>query len=181
MWSSPLFWIVVAVMVFWSLGAYNRLVRLKSAVQSADALWRDVLDRWMRMSHDWLAQTDPQAAAMDDADAGGPLAARARLLKASLAMEVALAAAPAGPSGHASYGPAGEAYCALQAAWVDMLAFADPVAQPECGPWRARAAELQSLTTTAAHSADQAIKIYQSAISQFPASVLARVCGFGAA
>ena len=32
MWSSPLFWIVFAIALFWALGAYNRLMRLRSAV-----------------------------------------------------------------------------------------------------------------------------------------------------
>ena len=32
MWSSPLFWIVIAIGLFWALGAYNRLMRLRSAV-----------------------------------------------------------------------------------------------------------------------------------------------------
>lgn len=35
MWYSPLFWIAVAVTVFWALGAYNRLMRLRSAVVQA--------------------------------------------------------------------------------------------------------------------------------------------------
>ena len=32
LWSSPLFWIAFAVFLFWALGAYNRLMRLRSAV-----------------------------------------------------------------------------------------------------------------------------------------------------
>ena len=47
MWSSPLFWIIVAVMVFWALGAYNRLVRLRAAAQAADTQWQEVLRRWV--------------------------------------------------------------------------------------------------------------------------------------
>lgn len=35
MWSSPLFWIVFAIVLFWALGAYNRLMRLRSAVVQA--------------------------------------------------------------------------------------------------------------------------------------------------
>lgn len=35
MWSSPLFWIVFSIAIFWALGAYNRLMRLRSAVVQA--------------------------------------------------------------------------------------------------------------------------------------------------
>ena len=72
MWSSPLFWILVAVMVFWALGAYNRLVRLRAAAQAADTQWQEVLRRWVQMSQAWRAAAPVQAADLED---GAALAA----------------------------------------------------------------------------------------------------------
>ena len=80
MWSSPLFWILVAVMVFWALGAYNRLVRLRAVAQAADTQWQEVLRRWVQMSQAWRAAAPVQAADLAD---GAALAVNERLRHAS--------------------------------------------------------------------------------------------------
>ena len=86
----PLFWILVAVMVFWALGAYNRLVRLRAAAQAADTQWQEVLRRWVQMSQAWRAAALVQAADLAD---GAALAANERLEHASQVLEAALVAA----------------------------------------------------------------------------------------
>ena len=92
MWSSPLFWILVAVMVFWALGAYNRLVRLRAAAQAADTQWQEVLRRWVQMSQAWRAAAPAQAVDLADSAA---LAVNERLEHASQVLEAALVAAQA--------------------------------------------------------------------------------------
>lgn len=176
MWSSPLFWILVAVMVFWALGAYNRLVRLRAAAQAADTQWQEVLRRWIQMSRAWRAAAPLQAADLAD---GASLAVNERLEHASQVLEVALAAAQAQGGERLPSDPEWDACRALLAAWTDMLANAGGTEGAEMAPWRAQAAELQSVTTIAARNAEDAMQAYQAAIGQFPASVLARVCGFG--
>ena len=75
--------------------------------------------------------------------------------------------------------PEWDACRALLAAWTDMLANAGGTEGAEMAPWRAQAADLQAVTTIAARNAEDAMQAYQAAIGQFPASVLAQVCGFG--
>ena len=176
MWSSPLFWILVAVMVFWALGAYNRLVRLRAAVQAADNQWQEVLRRWVQTSQAWRAAAPVQAADLAD---GAALAATERLEHASQVLEAALVAAQAQGGERLPSHPEWDACRALLAAWTDMLANAGGIEGAEMAPWRAQAADLQAVTTIAARNAEDAMHTYQAAIGQFPASVLARVCGFG--
>ncbi len=176
MWSSPLFWILVAVMVFWALGAYNRLVRLRAAVQAADNQWQEVLRRWVRTSQAWRAAAPVQAADLAD---GAALAATERLEHASQVLEAALVAAQARGGERLPSHPEWDACRALLAAWTDMLANAGGTEAAEMAPWRAQAADLQAVTTIAARNAEEAMQAYQAAIGQFPASVLAQVCGFG--
>lgn len=176
MWSSPLFWILVAVMVFWALGAYNRLVRLRAAVQAADTQWQEVLRRWVQTSQAWRAAAPVQAADLAD---GAALAATERLEHASQVLEAALVAAQTQGGERLPSHPEWDACRALLAAWADMLANAGGPEGAEMAPWRAQAAELQAVTTIAARNAEDAMQAYQAAIGQFPASVLARVCGFG--
>ena len=176
MWSSPLFWILVAVMVFWALGAYNRLVRLRAAVQAADNQWQEVLRRWVQTSQAWRAAAPVQAADLAD---GAALAATERLEHASQVLEAALVAAQARGGERLPSHPEWDACRALLAAWTDMLANAGGTEGAEMAPWRAQAADLQAVTTIAARNAEDAMQAYQAAIGQFPASVLARVCGFG--
>ena len=176
MWSSPLFWILVAVMVFWALGAYNRLVRLRAAVQAADTQWQEVLRRWVQTSQAWRAAAPVQAADLAD---GAALAATERLEHASQVLEAALVAAQTQGGERLPSHTEWDACRALLAAGTDMLANAGGTEGAEMAPWRAQAAELQATTTIAARNAEDAMQAYQAAIGQFPASVLARVCGFG--
>ena len=176
MWSSPLFWILVAVMVFWALGAYNRLVRLRAAVQAADNQWQEVLRRWVQTSQAWRAAAPVQAADLAD---GAALAATERLEHASQVLEAALVAAQTQGGERLPSHPEWDACRALLAAWTDMLANAGGTEGAEMAPWRAQAADLQAVTTIAARNAEDAMQAYQAAIGQFPASVLAQVCGFG--
>ena len=176
MWSSPLFWILVAVMVFWALGAYNRLVRLRAAAQAADTQWQEVLRRWVQMSQAWRAAAPAQAVDLAD---GAALAATERLEHASQVLEAALVAAQTQGGERLPSHTEWDACRALLAAWTDMLANAGGTEGAEMAPWRAQAAELQSVTTIAARNAEDAMQAYQAAIGQFPASVLAQVCGFG--
>ena len=119
MWSSPLFWILVAVMVFWALGAYNRLVRLRAAAQAADTQWQEVLRRWVQMSQAWRAAAPVQAADLAD---GAALAATERLEHASQVLEAGRVAAQTQGGERLPSHTEWDACCALLAAGTDMLA-----------------------------------------------------------
>ncbi len=152
MWSSPLFWILVAVMVFWALGAYNRLVRLRAAAQAADNQWQEVLRRWVQTSQAWRAAAPVQAADLAD---GAALAATERLEHASQVLEAALVAAQTQGGERLPSHTEWDACRALLAAWIDMLANAGGTEGAEMAPWRAQAADLQAVTTIAARNAER--------------------------
>ena len=147
--GRPLFWILVAVMVFWALGAYNRLVRLRAAAQAADTQWQEVLRRWVQMSQAWRAAAPVQAADLAD---GAALAANERLEHASQVLEAALVAAQARGGERLPSHTEWDACRALAGGWTDMLANAGGTEGAEMAPWRAQAADLQAVTTIAARA-----------------------------
>ena len=55
LWSSPLFWIVFAVLLFWALGAYNRLMRLRSAVVQSFGSFDAHMVRLVALLGEWDA------------------------------------------------------------------------------------------------------------------------------
>ena len=92
------FWALLALLFFWAIGAYNRLVRLRSAVVKAFA----VLDEQLVRQLVWVQGCLPEAMRGGAVTAPGELqdevtAAWARLHAASEQFAVALAQARAQP------------------------------------------------------------------------------------
>lgn len=172
MWSSPLFWILVAVLVFWSLGAYNRLVRLKAAAQTAAVHLRGLQKRCAQLPRDWVASwPDPQP--MDhtrnvDAEA---------LLAASAVLDAALSPSNAQTQHTEPCASIQEASLVLHNAWIDTMQAAAAAAW-DVVAWQARWTELQALLQPAQRGYEDASQSYRCAIRQFPASMLAPVVGF---
>ena len=177
MWSSPLFWILVAVLVFWSLGAYNRLVRLKAAAQAAGVHLRGLQKRCAQLPRDWVAAGPTPALPVSQAPGGVPEAHTEALLAASDLLDKALSPAKAPLPPQEPHASAQEASLVLQNAWADAMQAA-AVSEWDVAAWQARWAELQALLVPAQRGYEEASQAYLCAIRQFPASVLARVVGF---
>lgn len=172
MWSSPLFWIWVAVLVFWSLGAYNRLVRLKAAAQTAGVHLRGLQKRCAQLPRDWVASW-PNPQPMDrarDVDAEA-------LLAASAVLDAALSPSKAQTQHTEPCASIQEASLVLHNAWIDTMQAA-ATAEWDVAAWQARWTELQALLQPAQRGYEDASQSYRCAIRQFPASMLARVVGF---
>jgi LemA protein len=215
MWYSPLFWIAIAFIVFWALGAYNRLMRLRSAVIQTfggfDAHTQRLLALLAELT---AAQAAGRAtAAMPQAQADGPMtalegaaahfsatlaAARARPLHPDAIAALAAAqnnlhacwsdtmhhhASPATPSVDESQVAAGEP--PGRTAQVDELpgsmAVSLSAALHSVMPWQIRWGENVAHVSHALQVFNDAVRQYNEAIAQFPASVLARLFGFKAA
>jgi LemA protein len=168
---------LVAVGVFWTLGAYNRLVALRNAIGQAWAKVEDALRQRGQAAWPLLALVQ------------GPLAAEAGALRATdVALNEATRAAQqmgAGPvvAAHASEWVAAEASLAAHAsrlfALVDQHADVRELADvlTHTGGWRDAGQRLGF----ARQNFNEAATAYNQACALFPTRLLVRLFGFGPA
>lgn len=169
---SSVFWGLLAIMAFWAVGAYNRIVRLRSAALQAfgglDAHWVRLLamlgecdaaqvtaGRVMVAGRpEWLEAMNQFAARL--------AVARARPLHSEVAEQLLLARQE------------------LARTWAALLAGPD-VSAEVWAPWAERWEQHRLQNALATEQFNQAVVQYNAAIDQFPAWVLARFFGFKAA
>lgn len=165
--TDLILWLAPALLVFWSVGAYNRLVRLRGEVRSAFGQIDAELQR-----HLDLATTLPA-----DAEEGSTWG---QLLAANRQVQLCLATARAKPldgSAIAALVAAGEV---LTLAWdraerEDAHDLAGPLLPPSVPIARA---QLMTQVQAAAAQFNEAVARYNRAVSQFPAVLLAWIFGF---
>lgn len=193
LWSSPLFWIVFAVLLFWALGAYNRLMRLRSAVVQSFGSFDAHMVRLVALLGEWDAAIAVQPGRLLAGTREQELAA---LQGATIQVSASLAVARARPLQPDAMAALAAARDVLQASWQAALAQPAPQA-PEGGGlasdappepavtalsiWQIRWDEHQLQNTQAIQAFNDAVQHYNAAIAQFPASLLAWVFGFKAA
>lgn len=173
---------VLALLLFWAVGAYNRLVRLRAAIGAAFA----ALDARFAERLAWLgSMLEPVDG---PPDTNGPEAEPApvpvapswtRLAAASEQWALALAPVRAQPTDGGAVSRFTLAQSALQAAWnsVPVQDWANRVAMeatPVLAQWERLHHQEQPLTL----AFNDAVQRYNAAIGQFPAGVMARLCGF---
>ncbi len=174
--SSLLAWLVPAILLFWCVGAYNRLVRLRAEVKSAFANVEAELLRHVQLAQD-LPQDDDDLSRVTGAR---PLWTQVHAATAQLTSSLASARArPLDPQGIAALQSAGEV---LSMAWEraereDAHDLAGSRLPEAVSTARAHAV-LQ--VQAAAHPFNTAVTRYNQAIAQFPAVLLAWVFGFKA-
>lgn len=175
MWSLSLDWIVLVVLVFWAVGAYNRVMRLRSACLQAFG----ALDIFFLQTQALLSEWNAAQAWPADASAGAHRLAHAAWLQSLGAMGAALAGARARPMHVPAMQQLEQAHGAQAAAWK---ALTDLPGAPDEGPaqqaWRQRWHQQQTQTGLAADQFNAAVAQYNAAIAQFPARVLAWFFGF---
>lgn len=174
--SSLLPWLLVALALFWAVGAYNRLVRLRSEANHAFAALEAELARQVRLVHECVPPEDEQAQSQFAGGSAfwGGLQGAAAQLSASLA---AARARPLDPDRIAALGSAQEV---LDMAW-DRAERDD--AHDLAGPrlpenFSGERQQLLRMTQTATEHFNQAVTRYNEAIAQFPAVLLAWLFGF---
>lgn len=175
MTSSLLSWVAFAVLLFWSVGAYNRLVRLRSDANGAFASLDVELTRQVALVHECVG---PAAAApvsqFDGTGFWGGLEGAAGQLSASLAQA---RARPLDPERIAALDAALEI---LRMAWERVERDdAHDLAGPRLPQNVAMEREQVARQVHAAGEAfNGAVARYNEAIGQFPALLLARLFGF---
>lgn len=176
--SSLLWWVLAAVLLFWAVGAYNRLVRLRSEANQAFAVLDGELQRHVRLVEACLPEGQTQPASLfdgqDEPSFWAGLQGAAGQLVASLA---AARQRPLEPERIAALAAAGDV---LGLAWEraerdDAHDLAGP-RLPET--LTATRAQLVAHTAAAAEQFNQAVGRYNAGIAQFPAVLLAWVFGF---
>ncbi len=174
--TSLLAWLVPAILLFWCVGAYNRLVRLRADVKTAFASVETELLRHVQLAQD-LPQDDDDLARFTGQK---PLWTQVRAATVQLTSSLASARArPLDPQGIAALQSAGEV---LAMAWEraereDAHDLAGP-RLPEAVS--ASRAQLVRQVQSAAEAFNAAVTRYNQAIHQFPAVLLAWVFGFKA-
>jgi LemA protein len=174
--SSFVPWVIAAVTVFWSVGAYNRLVRLRSDANGAFAALESELQKQVQLVQDCVPPEEewaPSQFAGGSAFWGGLQGAAAQL-SASLA---SAKARPLDPERIAALGSAQEV---LSTAW-DRAERDDAhdlagARLPE--NFSGERSQLVRMTQAATENFNQAVIRYNEAIAQFPAVMLAWVFGF---
>lgn len=199
LWSSPLFWIAFAVSLFWALGAYNRLMRLRSAVVQSFGSFDAHMVRLVALLGEFGAvQTVQRGSLLADASGAQELAA---LQGAVTQFSASLAVARARPLQGDAVAALTAAREVLRATWVTALqklltdpaqpaalaSASDPTGAPPgafpgvLSVWQVRWEEYAAQNEQAIRVFNDAVVQYNSAIAQFPASLLAWVFGFKAA
>ncbi len=172
-------WLLSAILVFWALGAYNRLVRLRAQVVQQFAPLEAVLMNYQELVHQAVtaAASAPQlwAAASITPDLGSDHLTRLQVA-ASLST-VAMARMQTHALEEDSIKAMQDAASELQDAWAALI---HPdvyyISVPEA--LKQRWLELDLLVTPELQRFNNAITDYNQAIAQYPAALLAKLFQF---
>ncbi|MDP3761752.1 MAG: LemA family protein [Ramlibacter sp.] len=174
--SSVVLWSVAAVLLFWGVGAYNRLMRLRAEANTAFAALEGELAKQVALVRECLPPPEATQPAPLDGDPGfwSGLHGAAAQFAASLAVA---RARPLEPQGIAALSAAQDVFTMAweRAERDDAHDLAGP-RLPET--LTARRAQLVMQTHSAIEHFDQAVGRYNDAIAQFPAVLLAWLFGF---
>jgi LemA protein len=174
--SSFVPWVVAAVALFWGVGGYNRLVRLRSDAKAAFTALETELTRLVALVHDCVPPEDEQAQSQFTGGSAfwGGLQGAAAQLAATLH---SAKAKPLDPERIAALSAAQEV---LAMSWDraerdDAHDLAGPRLPENSSSERQ---QLERMAQAAAENFNQAVARYNEGIGQFPATLLAWLFGF---
>lgn len=180
--NSLVLWSIAAVVLFWSVGAYNRLVRMRSDANDAFAAMAAAMVKQAALVHASLPAsmihtglTQPGELLDEVTQLWSGLRAAATQLTVSVA---AMRPRPLQPEAAAALS---EARDILLSAWVRVAHEANDLAGSSIP--EALTLQWQQLSAQARAAGDhfnQAVESYNAAIRQFPALLLAELFGFKA-
>lgn len=178
--DSVMLWFAIAVLLFWSMGAYNRLVRLRSQGLVAFAALEGLLNQYVllvktNVPDAGVAPSLPDSAQGQDASAGAwaGLAAAAEQFNASLKV------AHAQPLNGATMGALRTAFETLCLSWARLRDLPPDLAGAALpGALQSQWEQVASQVEVARTEFNKRVVNYNEAIAQFPALLLAWVSGF---
>jgi LemA protein len=178
--DSVAVWFVIAVLLFWSMGAYNRLMRLRSLGLVAFAALEGLLNQYGLLVNTNFPDADvarslPDSSQAQNLSAGAwvGLAAAVEQLNATLKM------AHAQPLKGSAMGALRTAFEALCLSWTrlrdlppDLAGSAPP------GTLQSQWEQVTAQVDVARTEFNKRVVNYNEAIAQFPALLLAKLSGF---
>ena len=174
MWTS---WLLLALLLFWAVGAYNRLVRLRSAAIQAFGGLDAHMVRLIALTGEYEA-----ARGADETAGTGPQDAHAALWAAATQFGASLAVLRARPLDVHAAEALTAAARVLDTAWQAALREAgwsgEGAAPPSLAPWVQRRGQLALHSASARQQFNDAALQYNAAVAQFPANLLAWLFGF---
>lgn len=195
-WTSPLFWIAFAVFLFWALGAYNRLMRLRSAVAQSFGSLDAHMVRLVALLGEFGAAQAVRRGSLVSGDTHDGDAEAAALQGATNQLSASLAVARARPLHPGAMAALSAAREVLHATWhsaarklqepsagldVEWATKSLGVAAAPTSVWQVRWDEHALQNEQAIQIFNDAVQQYNAGIAQFPANMLAKVFGFKAA
>lgn len=178
MTQTVLYWLLPAIFLFWALGAYNRLVRLRAQVIAAFV----AVDSRLSQS---LTRVTERVALGDGSDAGASLEIAPDgpnldgLRGAAIQLEVALRVVRRYPLDAPSVAALRTARATMQTAWEQRMQTGP--SSSDLAPNQRAWEDHQQVADEAVNVFNQCVNNYNQAIAQFPAVVLAYFFGFRAA
>ena len=176
MWILSLEWLFLAVLVFWVMGAFKRLKRLRQDSKQAFA----AVDTQFMQAIDWLRHCAHLQTLKEKVE-GIPIAhAQHALLPSADLLEAALLQAKQHPLRSEVIAALDSTWQGAQVAWLSYVQLSSGqtgINEAQLQEW---AQHWQQLTTLHRHSITQfngAVHDYNSAIAQFPACAIARLSG----
>ena len=176
MWILSLQWLLLAVLVFWSLGAFKRLKRLRNHCKNAfavvDVQFVEVIALLRSCAR--LQTLKEQVATVYVEHAQHALLPSADLL------ENALLQAKSNPLRPETIAALDSAWQGAQVAWqayVKLCAGQSEVHDEHIQAWLQCWQQLQTLQTHSTAQFNAAVQDYNLAIAQFPACAIARISG----
>ncbi len=169
MTASFAFWLLVAVLLFWSLGAYNRLVRLRAQVIGSFA----GVDQRMVQALALLGEVS----CAPDSDTQG----RSGLLAAAVQFEVALRVARKQILDASAMAALQTAYATVHVVWERRRAEAAEPDLTAIAVMQRAWEDNTQVVREAEASYNAAVQEYNGAIRQFPASILSYFFNFAPA
>ncbi len=186
MWSLSLEWMLLALLVFWAVGAYNRLARLRSSCVQQFGVLDAHLGQWHAMLQEfeaWQPAADTQPPSLNHA--------RAALGQTTAQLQAALADARGRPLRETALASLEHACTALDVAWQAMVKVAADSAAGEAPgstdapgtaaalqPWLQRWTEHQVRNRLGLQQFNAAAERHNAAIGQYPARLLGWLLGF---
>lgn len=168
--SSPVLWGLSLLLLFWAVGASQRLLRLRAGAHQAFG----ALDAYLVRQQALLAECEAAHAQAS----GAPAAALAALQAASLQWGAALAWVRAQPLSAEAVATLRAGQHTLAAAWQALLrAREDEDGPAAIASWRQRWDTCQAHNGLAQQQFNQAVTQYNAAIAQWPARLLALLLG----
>ena len=163
-------WLVLALLVFWMVGAHNRLVRLRAQVRLAFHAVDHSCSQYLRLVDIHMPHAVHESLTATQAGLRGAVVQFDSSLRVTR-REMLDAAALAGLT---------TAHTTLQVWWLRLQEAANHSAAALAQPWQDGWAETTRQAADAIKGFNQAAERHDAAIGQFPALLLAQLFGFRA-